>query len=85
LADLTPEERVGRAMGTNNVFGDIGGGLGPLLSLPLVEADAVGFEFVYGASAVVPMVAGAVLVVGIYVHTGRVSPTISESVRSGSD
>ncbi|WP_436343479.1 MFS transporter [Natronorubrum sp. FCH18a] len=77
LADLTPEERVGRAMGTNNVLGDVGGGLGPLVSLPLV--DVVGFEVIYGVSAIVPMLAGVVLVVGIYSHTGRVSPTISES------
>ncbi|ELY38463.1 MFS transporter [Natronorubrum tibetense] len=78
LADLTPEERVGRAMGTNNVLGDVGGGLGPLVSLPLV--DVVGFEIIYGVSAVVPMLAGVVLLVGIYSHTGRLSPTISESV-----
>ncbi|WP_121742825.1 MFS transporter [Natronorubrum halophilum] len=78
LADLTAEERVGRAMGTNNVLGDVGGGLGPLVSLPLV--DALGFEFIYAASAIVPMLAGVVLVVGIYAHTGRVSPTISESI-----
>ncbi|QSW98691.1 MFS transporter [Haloterrigena alkaliphila] len=78
LADLTPEERVGRAMGTNNVFGDVGGGLGPMVSLPLV--DTLGFEFIYAASAVVPMLAGVVLVIGIYVHTGSVSPTVGESV-----
>ncbi|MDQ2048987.1 MFS transporter [Natronolimnohabitans sp. A-GB9] len=78
LADLTPEERVGRAMGTNNVFGDVGGGLGPLVSLPLV--DVVGFEVIYGVSAIVPMLAGIVLVAGIYVHTGRVSPSVGESV-----
>lgn len=77
LADLTPDERVGRAMGTNNVLGDVGGGLGPLISLPLVES--IGFQIIYGVSAIVPMLAGAVLVVGIYAHTGRVSPTISES------
>ncbi len=29
LADLTPDERMGRAVGTNNVLGDVGGGLGP--------------------------------------------------------
>ncbi|MXV64233.1 MFS transporter [Natronorubrum sp. JWXQ-INN-674] len=78
LADLTPEERVGRAMGTNNVLGDVGGGLGPLVSLPLVET--VGFEVIYGLSAIVPMLAGIVLLVGIYAHTGRMSPTIGESV-----
>ena len=78
LADLTPEERVGRAMGTNNVFGDVGGALGPLVSLPLV--DRLGFEFIYAASAIVPMLAGIVLIAGIYAHTGRVSPTVGESV-----
>jgi sugar phosphate permease len=37
LADLTPTERTGRAMGTNNVFGDLGGGLGPVVTLPPVR------------------------------------------------
>ncbi|SFB98230.1 Predicted arabinose efflux permease, MFS family [Halobiforma haloterrestris] len=77
LADLTPEDRVGRAMGTNNVLGDVGGGLGPLVSLPLVEA--VSFEFVYGVSAALPLLAGVVLVAGIYAHTGRMNPSIGES------
>ncbi|RKD97225.1 MFS transporter [Halopiger aswanensis] len=77
LADLTPEERVGRAMGTNNVFGDVGGGLGPLVSLPLV--NLVSFEFVYGLSAILPVLAGVVLLAGIYAHTGRVNPSIGES------
>ncbi|NUB91937.1 MFS transporter [Haloterrigena sp. SYSU A121-1] len=79
LADLTPEERVGRAMGTNNVFGDVGGALGPLVSLPLIQDLGFGFDGLYAASAVIPMLAGVVLVAGIYVHTGRVSPTVSES------
>ncbi|WP_049923387.1 MFS transporter [Halopiger djelfimassiliensis] len=78
LADLTPEDRMGRAMGTNNVLGDVGGGLGPLVSLPLV--DVVGFEFIYAVSAVVPMLAGIVLVAGVYAHTGRLNPTVEESV-----
>ncbi|QFU83582.1 MFS transporter [Natronorubrum aibiense] len=78
LADLTPEERVGRAMGTNNVLGDVGGGLGPLVSLPLI--DVLGFEAIYAISAIVPLLAGVVLVVGIYAHTGRVSPSIGESI-----
>jgi MFS family permease len=34
LADLTPTERTGRAMVTNKVFGDLGGGLGPVVTLP---------------------------------------------------
>ncbi|ADJ14752.1 MFS transporter [Halalkalicoccus jeotgali] len=78
LADLTPEDRTGRAMGTNNVLGDIGGGLGPVLSLPLVES--VGFSPVYAACAVIPLLAGAILVYGVYRQTGSVSPrtTVSE-------
>ena len=77
LADLTPEDRVGRAMGTNNVFGDIGGGLGPLVSLPLV--DTIGFDAIYAVSAIIPLLAGVVLVAGIYTHTGSLSPTVEES------
>ncbi|WP_101294235.1 MFS transporter [Halegenticoccus soli] len=72
LADLTPTERMGRATGTNNVLGDVGGGLGPLVSLPLVEA--VGFAPVYAACALIPLFAGIVLVAGAYAHTGSVSP-----------
>jgi MFS family permease len=72
LADLTPGERTGRAMGTNNVFGDLGGGLGPMVTLPLV--DVVGFAPIYAACAVVPLVAGGVLVGGVYTTTGSVNP-----------
>ncbi|ELY69531.1 MFS transporter [Natrinema versiforme] len=78
LADLTPEDRMGRAMGTNNIFGDVGGGLGPLISLPF--ANTVGFDVLYALSAVVPLVAGVVLVAGIYSYTARLSPTVEESV-----
>ncbi len=70
LADLTPGERMGRAMGTNNVLGDLGGGLGPVVTLPLI--DAVGFTPIYAACAVVPLVAGGVLLAGIYARTGTV-------------
>ncbi|MFC4544715.1 MFS transporter [Halosolutus amylolyticus] len=77
LADLTPEDRMGRAMGTNNVLGDVGGGLGPLVSLPFAEAFS--FEVLYGLSAIVPLAAGGVLLLGIYSHTGRLSPTVEES------
>jgi MFS family permease len=77
LADLTPEDRMGRAMGTNNVFGDVGGALGPLISLPF--ADAIGFDVLYALSAVIPLLAGIVLVVGIYTYTGSLSPTVDES------
>ncbi|PCR90805.1 MFS transporter [Natrinema ejinorense] len=78
LADLTPEDRMGRAMGTNNIFGDVGGGLGPLISLPF--ANAVGYNVLYALSAIIPLIAGAVLVVGIYSYTGSLSPTVEESI-----
>ena len=72
LADLTPGERTGRAMGTNNILGDLGGGLGPMVSLPLIEA--VGFAPVYAACAVVPLLAGLVLLGGVYSRTGTFNP-----------
>ncbi|WP_280586856.1 MFS transporter [Halorubrum sp. Boch-26] len=72
LADLTPEERMGRASGTNNVFGDIGGGLGPMVSLPLIEA--VGFAPIYAACAVLPLAAGIALLVGVRRETGTFLP-----------
>jgi MFS family permease len=72
LADLTPAERTGRAMATNNVLGDLGGGLGPMVSLPIVEA--VGFAPVYAACAVIPLLAGGLLVVGVYSQTGSLNP-----------
>lgn len=72
LADLTPEERMGRASGTNNVFGDVGGGLGPMVSLPLI--DAVGFAPVYAACAVMPLAAGVALLVGVRRETGTFLP-----------
>ncbi len=77
LADLTLEERMGRAMGTNNVFGDVGGGLGPLVSLPFVEL--AGFEAMYALSAIVPLLAGVVLLAGVYRHTGTLSPTVEDT------
>jgi len=72
LADLTPDERMGRASGTNNVLGDVGGGLGPMVSLPLTEA--VGFAPVYAACAVLPPAAGAVLLLGVRRETGTFLP-----------
>lgn len=72
LADLTPDERMGRAMGTNNVFGDLGGGFGPVLTLPAI--DAIGFAPVYAACAVVPVLAGIVLVAGVRRETGSALP-----------
>jgi hypothetical protein len=62
-------------VGTNNVLGDVGGGLGPMLSLPLVEV--VGFEPIYAASALVPLAAGVVLLVGLRRETGSFAPRIS--------
>ena len=72
LADLTPNERMGRAVGTNNVLGDLGGGLGPMLTLPLV--DVLGFAPIYAACAVIPLVAGVVLLGGVYAKTGSINP-----------
>jgi MFS family permease len=72
LADLTPDERMGRASGTNNVLGDVGGGLGPMVSLPLI--DAVGFAPVYAACAVMPLVAGVALLAGVRRETGTFLP-----------
>ncbi len=72
LADLTPDERMGRASGTNNVFGDIGGGLGPMVSLPLIEA--VGFAPVYAACAMIPLAAGVALLAGVRRETGTFVP-----------
>ena len=72
LADLTPDERMGRASGTNNVLGDVGGGLGPMVSLPLVET--IGFTPIYAACAVIPLLAGVVLLVGVHRETGTFYP-----------
>ena len=83
LADLTPDERVGRAVGTNNVFGDVGGGLGPLVSLPLVEA--VGFWPVYVACAVLPLVAGVVLLAGVHRVTGEFVPRVDGAAETEGD
>ena len=74
LADLTPNEQMGRAVGTNNVFGDIGGGLGPIVTLPLVET--VGFVPIYVVCAALPLVAGVGLLVGIRRETGRFIPSV---------
>ncbi len=74
LADLTPDERMGRAVGTNNVLGDVGGGLGPIVSLPLIEL--VGFWPIYVACAILPVVAGSILLVGIRRETGQFTPSV---------
>lgn len=72
LGDLTPNERMGRAMGTNNILGDLGGGIGPLVSLPL--AEVIGFSTVYAVCAVLSLAVGVVLLVGVYVQTGQLNP-----------
>ena len=72
LADVTPGDRMGRAMGTINVLGDLGGGIGPLVSLPLVQA--VGFPALYAACAGVPLLAGGILLAGVYRQTGTLNP-----------
>ena len=77
LADLTPDERMGRASGTNNVFGDIGGGLGPMVSLPLI--DLIGFTPIYAACAIIPVIAGGALLVGVRRETGTFRPGRVES------
>ncbi|WP_458190628.1 MFS transporter [Haladaptatus sp. NG-WS-4] len=76
LADLTPADRMGRATGTNNVLGDIGGGLGPLIALPAVET--IGFVPMYAACALIPLGAGLVLLGGVYTHTGEFSPDVGD-------
>ena len=74
LADLTPEDRMGRATGTNNVLGDVGGGLGPMVSLPAIEA--VGFGPVYATCALIPAAAGLVLLAGVCSYTGTLNPGV---------
>ena len=76
LADLTPTDRMGRAMATNNVLGDLGGGLGPIVSLPLV--GALGFSAVYAGAGLVLVVGALILVVGVYVHTGELNPRTAQ-------
>jgi len=83
LADLTPRERTGRAMGTNNVFGDVGGALGPLASLPLI--DAVGFAPIYATCAILPAIAGGVLLAGVYHETGSLRPGTADVTAPGPD
>ena len=72
LADLTPGDRMGRAVGTNNVLGDVGGGFGPIVTLPLIEV--IGFAPVYFACAVLPFAAAFVLLGGVYRETGQFLP-----------
>ena len=74
LADLTPGEQMGRAVGTNNVFGDVGGGLGPVVTLPII--DVVGFWPVYLACALLPALAAAILLGGVFRETGKFLPRV---------
>ncbi len=74
LADLVPDARMGRAVGTNNVLGDVGGGIGPIVTLPLV--DVVGFQSIYVSCAVLPILAALVLLCGVRLETGRFVPSV---------
>ena len=86
LADLTPSEGMGRAAGTNNVLGDIGGGLGPLVSIPLI--GQIGFGPIYALCALLPLLAGGILLAGLRRETGRFFPDTDQidiSVESTAD
>lgn len=72
LVDLTPIDRTGRAMGTNNILGDIGGALGPVVTLPII--DIVGFAPVYLACAVIPLLVAGIVIAGVYRETGSINP-----------
>lgn len=74
LGDLVPGDEMGRAVGTNNVFGDIGGGFGPIVTLPLIEV--VGFQPIYLICAVLPLLAAVVLLGGVRRETGRFLPSV---------
>jgi MFS family permease len=76
LADLTPDAEMGRAIGTNNVFGDIGGGFGPIVTLPVI--DAIGFSPVYLACAALPAAAAVILLGGVVRETGRAVPAVDD-------
>ncbi|MCU4802429.1 MFS transporter [Halobacteria archaeon HArc-gm2] len=74
LGDLVADGEMGRAVGTNNVFGDIGGGFGPIVTLPVV--DVVGFWPVYLCCAAMPLVAAAILLGGVRRETGHFLPRV---------
>jgi len=76
LGDLVPDDRMGRAVGTNNVLGDVGGGFGPIVTLPLVEQ--VGFWPIYLACAAVPLLATVVLLGGVRRATGQFVPSVGD-------
>lgn len=81
LADLVPDDKMGRAVGTNNVFGDVGGGFGPIVTLPLI--DVVGFSTIYVACAVLPAAAALVLLGGVYRETGEFVPRVGRPPGDG--
>ena len=74
LGDLVADGEMGRAVGTNNVFGDIGGGFGPIVTLPIV--DVIGFWPVYLACAAMPLVAASILLSGVRRETGEYLPSV---------
>ena len=74
LGDLVSDEQMGRAVGTNNVFGDVGGGFGPIVTLPLIES--VGFWPIYLACAALPLLAAIVLLIGVRRETGQLFPRV---------
>lgn len=74
LGDLIIDDEMGRAVGTNNVFGDIGGGFGPIVTLPIV--DMVGFWPVYLSCAILPLLAALILLGGVRRETGTFFPTV---------
>ena len=81
LADLTSDDRMGRAMGTNNVLDDVDGGLGPMISLPLVES--VGFASA-SACAVIPFSRASSCSMGcMYRRAASVHKPRSAGERSG--
>ncbi len=77
LGDLTPNDRMGRAVGTNNVLGDVGGGFGPIVALPM--ADMIGFQPVFLASLLLPLSAVLILLAGVYRQTGQFLPSVNLS------
>ncbi|MFC7139115.1 MFS transporter [Halosimplex aquaticum] len=74
LGDLVPDDEMGRAVGTNNVFGDVGGGFGPIVTLPLLET--LGFWPIYLACAALPAIAALILLVGVRRETGQFVPRV---------
>ncbi|AHG01478.1 MFS transporter (plasmid) [Halostagnicola larsenii XH-48] len=74
LGDLTASDRMGRATGTYNAFGDLGASVGLLVSLPL--AEAIGFGSLYALSACVPIIAGALVTGGLYTTYGGIPSVV---------